>query len=128
MAPRKRHTQALHLSVHYVSKNDFKKAVFDPSISDILMPEPLGKPGMISAFVHADHAENVAPKRSNTGILSFVNNSLIILLKPALVDLHWLKSIVFLKIKLNMFDAPLLGPVDCFCDNNGVFKNMSIPE
>jgi hypothetical protein len=33
-----------------------------------------------------------------------------------------------LRYKLRMFGIPVEGPVDVFCDNESVFKNVSIPE
>ena len=30
--------------------------------------------------------------------------------------------------KLRMFDIPLEGPTNVFCDNEAVFKNASIPD
>ena len=42
------------------------------------MPEPLGKSVVISVFVDADHAGNVITRRSQTGILIYVNNAPII--------------------------------------------------
>ena len=43
-----------------------------------IIPEPRGSPVIISAFVDADHAGNVVTRRSHTGIIIFVQNSLII--------------------------------------------------
>ena len=42
------------------------------------MPEPLGSPVTISAFVDANHAGNVVTRRSHTGIVIFVQNAPII--------------------------------------------------
>ena len=36
--------------------------------------------------------------------------------------------IVEIRIKLKMLGVPLDGPMNVFCDNNGVVKNTSIPE
>jgi hypothetical protein len=36
--------------------------------------------------------------------------------------------IVELRIKLKSIGVPLLGPTDVYCDNQGVVKNVSIPE
>ena len=33
-----------------------------------------------------------------------------------------------LRYKLRMFDVPLEGPTNMFCDNKAVFKNASIPD
>ena len=42
------------------------------------MPEPLGHPVTIHAFVDANHAGNVVTRRSHSGIIIFVNNAPII--------------------------------------------------
>ena len=42
------------------------------------MPEPLGNPVTISAFVDANHSGNVAMQRLHTGIIIFVQNAPII--------------------------------------------------
>jgi hypothetical protein len=54
---------------------------FYPEASDRLppnMPEPLGNPVVIAAYVDANHAGNLANRRSHTGILVYVNNALIL--------------------------------------------------
>ena len=35
---------------------------------------------------------------------------------------------IALRYKLRMFGIPIDGPADVFCDNQGVVKNMSLPE
>ena len=40
--------------------------------------EPLGNPAYVKAFVDANHAGNMANRRSHTGILIYVNNAPII--------------------------------------------------
>ena len=42
------------------------------------MPEPLGNPATISAFVDANHAGNVVTRRSHSGFIIFVQNEPII--------------------------------------------------
>ena len=77
------------------------------------MPEPLGNPVTISAFVDENHAGNVVMRRSHTEF----------------VALRICKEqIVALRYKLRMFGVPIDGPVNVFSDNRGVVKNASIPE
>ena len=38
------------------------------------------------------------------------------------------KHIEALHYKLRMFGIPIEGPTNVFCDNEAVFKNMTIPE
>jgi hypothetical protein len=105
------------------------------------MPEPLGNPVTISAFVDANHAGNVMTRRSHTGIIIFVQNAPIITYSKRqntveaatfgseFVALRMCKElIVALRYKLRMFGAPIDGPANVFCNNRGVVKNTSIPE
>ena len=39
------------------------------------MPEPLGRPVALSAWVDADHAGNLVTRRSQTGFFIFVQNA-----------------------------------------------------
>ena len=112
------------------------------------MPEPLGNPVTIFAFVDANHAGNVVTRRSHTGIIIYVNNAPIIFYSKRqntvesatfgseFVALRICKDlIVALRYKLRMFGVPLdgpapdvAGPAYVFCDNKGVVSNASIPE
>ena len=104
------------------------------------MPEPLGKPVIISAFVDANHAGNVVTRRSHTGIFIFLNNALIIAFSKKqntvesatfgseLVGQRMLRDlIVGLRIKLKCFGIPIEGPTNVFSDNEAVYKNVSNP-
>jgi len=105
------------------------------------MPEPLGNSVSTHCFVDANHAGNTANRRSQTGILIFVNRapilwhskrqntvetstfgSEIVALKNAI------ELIEGLRYKLRMFGLPVDGPTNIFCDNEAVYKNCSIPE
>ena len=105
------------------------------------MPELRGHPVIISAFVDANHAGNVVTRRSHTGIFIFVQNAPIIWFSKKqntveaatfgseFVALRICKEmIVALRYKLRMFGVPIEGPTNVFCDNQGVVKNVSIPE
>ena len=105
------------------------------------MPELHGNPVSISAFVDANHAGNVVTRRSHTGIIIFVQNAPIIWYskRQNTVELATFGSefmalrvckelIVALRYKLRMFGIPVDGPANVFCDNQGVVKNVSIPE
>jgi hypothetical protein len=108
------------------------------------MPEPRGNPVTISAFVDANHAGNVVPRRprrSHTGIFIFVQNAPIVWFSKKqntveaatfgseFVALRICKDmIVALRYKLRMFGVSIEGPASFFCDNRGVVKNVSIPE
>ena len=89
------------------------------------MPEPFGKPLMISSFVDEDCAVDVLTRRLHTGILIFVNNALIMgyrkrqnivessTYQSELVMMRLIRdSIAALRTKLKMFCMPLLGPAN----------------
>ena len=105
------------------------------------MPEPRGLDALISCFVDANHAGNVKNRRSQTGILIFINKA----------PIHWyskrqatVESSTFgaefcamrnatdliesLQYKLRMFGVPIDGPANVYCDNEAVYKNTVLPE
>ena len=162
--PRVGHLEAVYHVFAYLNKHEKSSLIFDPtdpipitptmakpdwsSFYDDLeeelpprMPEPLGNPVNIHAFVDANHAGNVVTRRSHTGILIFVQNSPILWVSrrqntietstfgSEFVALRHAKDvIVALRYKLRMFGVPLEGPAQVYCDNQGVVKNTSIPE
>jgi hypothetical protein len=104
-------------------------------------PEPRGKEVSTHCFVDADLAGNTVTRRSQMGILLFVNRAPItwlskrtntvesstfgseIVAMRAAVDL-----IESLRYKLRMFGIPIEGPTDIYCDNEAVTLNCSTPE
>ena len=105
------------------------------------MPETKGLSVSTSCFVDADLARDKSTRRSQTGILIFVNKA----------PIHWyskhqpkvevstsgaefctmknsVEMVEALRYKLRMFGVPLDGPASIFCDNKAVYKNTSIPE
>jgi hypothetical protein len=105
------------------------------------MPEPLGSLVTISAFVDANHAGNAVTCRSHTGILIYLENTPIIwhsrrqntvessTFGSEFVALRNARDlIVGLRYKLRMFGVPINGPAFVYCDNQGVVKNVTIPE
>jgi hypothetical protein len=105
------------------------------------MPEPLGQPMNITAFVDANHAGNVVTRRSHTGVIIYLQNTPIIwhsrrqntietsTFGSEFVALRCARDlIVALRYKLRMFGVPIEGPAKVLCDNQGVVKNASIPE
>jgi hypothetical protein len=105
------------------------------------MPEPLGRPVTISCFVDANHAGNVVTRWLHSGVLIFLMNEPIIWFskRQNTVESSSFGSefvaariardlIVSLRIKLRMFGCPINGPANVFCDNQGVVKNVSLPE
>ena len=105
------------------------------------MPEARGLAMSLSMFVDASHAGNKVDRRSQTGVLIFLNKA----------PIHWyskrqpsvetstfgaefcamkvgVEMIEGLRYKLRMFGVPLDGAASVFCDNEAVYKNTSMPE
>ena len=104
------------------------------------MPEPRGKTVTTHYFDDANHAIDKVTRRSQTGILIFINQAPIMwhskqqnsvetstfgseftALKNAV------ELVTALRYKLRMFGVPIAGPTDMFCDNKAVYKNASQP-
>jgi hypothetical protein len=105
------------------------------------MPEARGHSVIITCFVDANHAGNVIDRKSQTGILIFLNKA----------PIHWYSKrqatvetstfgaefcamriatemIESLRYKLRMFGIPIDGAANVFCDNEAIYKNTVIPE
>lgn len=162
--PRVGHLEAVYHIFSYLNKHPTSSMIFDSSspiprlpteskpdwtpfyegAEELIppnMPEPLGNPVNIFAFVDANHAGNVITRRSHTGILIFVQNSPIMWLSrrqntvetstfgSEFVAMRVMRDMVIaLRYKLRMFGVPLEGPAQVYCDNQGVVKNTSVPE
>ena len=116
---------------------------FYPEAADAIppnMPEPLGNPVTVSAFVDANHAGNAVTRRSHTGILIFCNNAPVqwyskrqntvesSTFGSEFVALRiCLELLEGLRYKLRMFGIPIDGPADVYCDNNSVVLSASVP-
>ena len=104
-------------------------------------PKPRGKPVRTTAWVDADHAGCRLTRRSQTGILLFVNSAPIIWFSKRqntvesstfgseFVALRIAVDLIeALRYKLRMFGVPLEDPTDTFCDNEAVVTNSTAPE
>ena len=167
-SPRYGHLEALYSIFHYLMRFPKKRLVMDPigipcdeqhfnNISttedwrefygDVKeedpprMPEPLGPPIKMLAFVDSDHAGNVVTRRSHSGFFIFLQNALMYSFSKKqntveastygseLVALRQVRDkIIELRLKCKSIGLPLDGPTDVYCDNQGVVKNTSIPE
>ena len=105
------------------------------------MPEPRGRSLRHTIFVDADHAGNVVTRRSQTGFVQFLNGAPIDWYSKRQntvegstfgSEFNALRTAtdrgIALRYKLRMFGIPVEGPIDVYCDNEGVVKNASIPE
>jgi hypothetical protein len=104
------------------------------------MPEPMGNVVRTSVYVDANHAGNLANRRSHTGVLLYVNNALISWYSKRqntveassfgseFVALRIATEMVeALRYKLRMFGVPIEGPTEVYCDNKSVVTNVSVP-
>jgi len=95
----------------------------------------------ISCFVDADHAANRQTRKSQTGILMFVNKAPISWYskRQATVESSTFGSefvamrtaveqIQALRLKLRWMGIPLDGPANIFCDNLSVVRSSTQPE
>ena len=116
---------------------DFYRDAKEPVLGD--MPAPRGQTVLTHCFVDSDHAANTVTRRSQTGLLLFVNRAPVtwfskrqntiktstfgsefIAMKTAVEHME------ALRYKLWMFGIPMEGPTNVFCNNEAVFKNTSI--
>ncbi len=104
-------------------------------------PPPRGMPIQINVFVDADHASNKITRRSQTGILMYLNKAPILWYSKAqktvesstfgseFVSLRIATELIKgLRYKLRMFGVPLEGPANVLVDNDTVVKNFTIPS
>jgi hypothetical protein len=118
---------------------DFYKYAEEPVPPN--MPAPRGRYMSTHCFVDSDHAGDKTSRRSQTGILLFCNSAPVISYSKRqnsvegstygseLVALQQAIDLIkSLRYKLRMFGIPTEGPTDMFCDNESVYKNVSIPE
>ena len=105
------------------------------------MPEARGREVTITCFVDANHASNQVDRRSQTGVLNFINKAPIqwFSKRQATVEASTfgaefcamktaIETIEALRYKLRMFGVPIDGPANIFCDNEAVYKNTVMSE
>ena len=118
---------------------DFYRHSYEPIPDEI--PEPLGEPVEIHCFVDASHASDVTSRKSQTGILIFLNRAPIfwyskkqnnvesstfgsefVAMKTAV------ELIRALRLKLRWMGIPFYGPANIYCDNMTVVSSSTQPE
>ena len=104
-------------------------------------PPSLGESVQINAFVDADLAGEQTTRRSQTGIIIYMNMAPIIWVSKRqntveastfgseMVALRaMVELIIGLRYKLRMFGIPIDGPCNVFCDNEAVTKSAMNPS
>ena len=104
-------------------------------------PTPKGNPIQMNVFVDADHAANKITRRSQTGILIYLNRAPITWYSKSqntvesstfgseFVALRIaVEMIEAMRYKLRMLGIPIDGPSNVFCDNKSVVTNSTIPS
>ena len=162
--PKRGHLEQLHHIFGYLKVNPKRKLFFDPQHPSIderafkehdwyefyrgakerlpnHSPKPRGNMVSTHCFLDSDYAGDKVTRRSQTGILIFVNRAPIVWYSKRQNTVETstfgsefiaMKTVVeqveSLWYKLRMFGVPLEGPTNMFCDNEEVFKNASIPD
>ena len=103
-------------------------------------PEPRGRPLDLHVFVDSDHGGDKTTRRSQTGILIFCNRAPIAWVSKRQNSVHnstfgsefcalkhAVELIEGLRFKIRSFGVPIDGPSSIYCDNESVYKNVSIP-
>jgi len=104
------------------------------------MPEPLGNPVQVIAYVDANHAGNIKTRRSPTGVLIYINQAPIIwyskrqnTVEASSFGSEYIalrictEMVEALRYKLRCFGVTVEGPADVLCDNRSVVTNSSVP-
>jgi len=105
--------------------NDFNREECMDFYSDareelpVRMPEPLGNPVQVIAYVDANHADNIKTRRSHTGVLIYINQAPIIWYSKrqnsvklwfriySIANLHWDGGSI--EVQIEMFRSPSGG-------------------
>ena len=161
--PRTGHLQEVYHIFGYLDQSPRKRFFFDPTIPKISAdrfqsfdwedfyreskepiphdcPEMRGNPVEVHCFLDASHASDKATRRSQTGILIFVNVAPIIFYSKRqnsvetstfVSEFTAMKQAVelvrALRYKIRMFGIPMEGPAAMYCDNEAVYKNVALP-
>ena len=161
--PRSGHLQQIYHIFGYLKESPRRRLFFDPDPPNISMdrfekyewtdfykdikedipldmPEPRGNEAEIHCFVDASHASEKVQRRSQTGILIFINKAPIMFYSKRQNSVETstfgaeftatkqaVELIKGLRYKLRMFGVPIDGPARMYCDNEAVYKNVSIP-
>jgi len=106
----------------------------------IKMPEQLGNPVHVLAYVDVNHARNMKTRRSHTGIILYINQAPIIwyskrqnTVEASSFGSEYIalrictEMVEALRYKLRCFGVPVQGSSDILCDNKSVVTTSSVP-
>ena len=162
--PRRGHMEAVYSIFAYLKKHLRSKIVFDPAYVEIdesvffqgnwddyygeckedvplVRPQPRGRAVVISMFCDADHAGNLLTRRSHTGLLIYLNNSIIDWYSKSQATVEsstfgsetialrtGIDKLQALRYKLYMMGVPIEGAANIFCDNKSVCNTAREPD
>ena len=105
------------------------------------MPPPQGHAVSTHCFVDSDHVGDKVTRRSQTGLLLFISRTPVVWYRKRQNTVETstfgsefiamktaVEQIEALRYKLRMFGIPIEGSTNVFCDNEVVFKNMTMPD
>lgn len=164
MNPRQGHLEATYSIFAYLDKHKRSKIVFDPNYINVdessfykgnwddfygdvkeelpsNKPIPRGLPVVMSLFSDADHAGNLLTRRSQTGLLIFLNNAIIDWYSKGQATVEsstfgsetialrtGIDKVQALRYKLYMMGIPIEGATNIYCDNRTVCNTAQKPE
>jgi len=164
MLPREGHLQQCYHIFSYLKQFNRSRLIFDDSLPDLSdkyfhicdweeyypdaaevlppnMPEALGNSVTTTCFVDADHAGCRVTRRSQTGLVIYINKAPIIWFSKQQNTVETstfgsefialkvaIDHVEALRYKLRMFGIPLDGPTSIICDNESVVKNTTHSE
>ena len=101
--------------------------------------KPRGKRMKMGSYVDAEHAGNLMTRRSHSGLLLYLQNTLVLwyskrqntvessIFGSEFIALQMaVKMIEALCYKLRSFGVPIEGPTDIFCDNKSFVTNSTV--
>jgi hypothetical protein len=135
--------KVIYMNEEAFVKSDWKESIYGDVKEEIPpnAPEPLGNPVTMTCFVDANHAGEHSTRRSQTGIIIYLNNAPIdwyskrqntvesstfgsefVAMRVAV------EKIRALRYKLRMFGIPIDGPTNILGDNESVVNAASKVE
>ena len=105
------------------------------------LPEVRGHTIIITYFVDANHGRNLKDRKSQTGILIFLNRAPMYWYSKQQSSIETstfgaefcvikvaVEVIEGMRYKLRIFGIPIDSPTNVYCDNEAVYKNIVIPK